>query len=177
MSTATRLMTVAEYAETPPPKEGWYELHHGELIHLARPKHGHCRVQLRARDLLAARLNSLGVIGVEFTFRAEPEYEVRSADIGFVTHDRWNAIPVEGYLMGAPDLVIEILSPSNTAEEIEDKQNLCLANGTREFWIVSIKRKTVSVTDREGRRRVYSTGDFIPLFLGGGSIEVAEIFR
>lgn len=40
----------------------------------------------------------------------------------------------DDYLRGAPDLIIEVLSPSNTATEICDKEKLCLENGAREFW-------------------------------------------
>jgi Uma2 family endonuclease len=46
---------------------------------------------------------------------------------------------------GAPDLVIEILSPSNTSEEYVRKFNLYLKAGVREYWVVTPKSKTVQV--------------------------------
>ena len=48
---------------------------------------------------------------------------------------------------GAPDLVIEILSPSNTGEEYVRKFNLYLEAGVREYWVVAPKSKTVQVFD------------------------------
>jgi Uma2 family endonuclease len=44
---------------------------------------------------------------------------------------------------GAPDLVVEILSPSNTADEYVRKFNLYMKAGVREYWIVDPKSKTV----------------------------------
>ncbi|MDR0997683.1 MAG: Uma2 family endonuclease [Treponema sp.] len=44
---------------------------------------------------------------------------------------------------GAPDLVVEILSPSNTGEESIRKFNLYLKAGVREYWIVAPESKTV----------------------------------
>jgi Uma2 family endonuclease len=46
---------------------------------------------------------------------------------------------------GAPDLVIEVLSPSNTSEESVRKFNLYLKAGVKEYWIVAPKSKTVQV--------------------------------
>lgn len=44
---------------------------------------------------------------------------------------------------GAPDLVVEILSPSNTADEYVRKFNLYMKAGVREYWIADSKSKTV----------------------------------
>jgi len=49
-------------------------------------------------------------------------------------------------LHGAPDLVIEILSPSNTVAEMYEREELCLENGAQEFWVVDIDRRGVKVT-------------------------------
>jgi Uma2 family endonuclease len=46
---------------------------------------------------------------------------------------------------GAPDLIVEILSPSNTSEEYVRKFNLYLEAGVREYWIVAPESKTVQV--------------------------------
>jgi len=42
-----------------------------------------------------------------------------------------------GFLVGGPDLVVEILSPGNTVAEIEDKIAEYFANGTRLLWVIS----------------------------------------
>jgi Uma2 family endonuclease len=45
-----------------------------------------------------------------------PKYEVWAADVAFVSRERWEQGDPDGYLAGAPELVAEVLSPSNTAE-------------------------------------------------------------
>ena len=62
-------------------------------------------------------------------FRPSSEHEVWVADVGSVSLERDAATDDDEYLVGAPELVIEVLSPSNTVEEINDKMLLCMANG------------------------------------------------
>jgi len=52
--------------------------------------------------------------------------------VAFVSTDRWEK--TDRYFEGAPEIVIEVLSPSNTAAEMMDKEQLCLENGAKEFW-------------------------------------------
>ena len=52
----------------------------------------------------------------------------------------------EDNIRGAPELVIEVLSPSNTAAEIYEKEQICLANGAQEFWVVDPDRRQVKMT-------------------------------
>src|SRR5947209_5405400 len=119
-------MTFAEFEKLPEDPRGVsYELRHGEVTELAFPKHKHHKVQLRLRSLLDIS-GLAGVISMEFGFRPAAEYEYRKADVVFISAERWNSIPDEGYMQGAPDLVIEVLSPSNTAAEMLDKRDLCL---------------------------------------------------
>ena len=63
-----------------------------------------------------------------------------------VTVGRDDATAADDYLMGAPEVVIEVLSPSNTVDEINDKMLICMSNGCNSFWIVDPKRQLVSVT-------------------------------
>lgn len=108
-----------------------------------------------------------GLVDIEFAFRALPQHELRVADVAFVSPERAAKIDPEDYLQGAPDLVIQILSPSNTAAELYDKEKVCLENGTKEFWIV----------DPDGRTIAYSSGREIPLaLLGGTQLAVDAIF-
>ena len=69
-------------------------------------------------------------------FAPLPEYELRVADVAYLSPERFAQADPEDYIRGAPDLVIEVLSPSNTAAEIYEKEKLCLENGSREFWVV-----------------------------------------
>jgi Uma2 family endonuclease len=106
-------------------------------------------------------------------YRPLPEYEGWCADVAFVSKARWDSI--DRWLAGAPELVIDVLSPSNTAAELLEKEQICLENGAREFWIVDPKRRTVRVSTAGGHV-TYKSGQSIPLFFGG-SLAVDDIFR
>jgi Uma2 family endonuclease len=166
-------MTFAEF-EKLPDQEIRQELRHGEVVNVPPPKHGHRLIQRRLRRLLEALADGVGEVDIEFGFRVG-QNEYRIPDVAFLSKARWDRIPLQGYLEGAPELVIEILSPSNTATEIQDKKELCLENGTIEFWVVDAKRHQVKVTCREGRAAIYKAGHQIPVFFGG-SIAVDAIF-
>jgi Uma2 family endonuclease len=173
-TTVTKLMTFAEFEKLPeaPCRQ---ELRHGEVIDVPPPVHKHYRIQLRIRDLLAPQASNSGIVGIEFGFRPHPDYEYRIADVVFISLVRWKAIKDSSYLEGAPDLVIEVLSPSNTAAEMLDKEQICLENGCQEFWVVDARHHQVKVSTREGRTATYKAGQLIPLFFGG-SISIDEIF-
>jgi Uma2 family endonuclease len=177
MPTATGLMTVEEFAKLPEPADGTYlELHHGEVVHLTFPKPEHRDVQHRLYDMLKPIALTKWVVQLELPFRALPEHELRAADVGIVSRERYLAINRGEYLRGAPDMVIEVESPSNTSAELDDKEALCLASGCREFWIVYSERKLVRATTGETVRR-YKEGESIPLSLfPGRTLAVSDIF-
>jgi Uma2 family endonuclease len=81
---------------------------------------------------------------------------------------------------GAPDMVIEILSPSNTSEEHIRKFNLYLKAGVREYWIVSPKEKIVQVNllKNNGYHSVIYKADEAPpvSILEGLFITLSDVF-
>jgi Uma2 family endonuclease len=113
-------------------------------------------------------------------FRALPEYDVRGPDVALVSRERWNATDEDGYLQGSPELVIEVLSPSNTKAEMREKAALCLATGCVEFRVVDPERRTVSMTRRDGQNVSLGSGAGsgaqIHLAMLGADIAVDEIF-
>ena len=81
---------------------------------------------------------------------------------------------------GAPDLVVEILSPSNTAIEMQRKFNVYREAGVREYWVLDGEEKTLTVYLFEGEKvitRTYGEKDFVPVaVLEGLSVELAPVF-
>jgi Uma2 family endonuclease len=171
-STTERLVTFAELEQMPDAPDGRYELRRGELVKVPPPQFPHYAIQLRLQGLLAAIARNKGIVGTEFGFRAHTEHEYRVADVAFASHER---VPRRGYFQGAPDIVIEVLSPSNSASEMLDKEQLCLENGAKEFWVVDPERRQVRVSTTDGRFAEYKAGQEIPLYFGG-AIAVSEIF-
>jgi Uma2 family endonuclease len=172
-TTPTRLMTVEEFDRIPNPPGGVYELYHGELVKMAYPKIPHAKRQLHIRRLLESAAADAGVIKEEMAFRALPEHECWAADVAFVSNERWNGIA--DWLIGAPELVVEIISPSNSLLRLRDKGHICLENGCREFWIVDLRRRTVTVLTPRGEA-TYGAGQRVPLFFDG-EIAVDHIFE
>lgn len=175
-ATTTGLMTFADFERIPDDPQFRYELHHGELIKVPPPKHLHSRIQLRLRSLLEAAVRDAGIVTTELGFRPLPEHEYRIADVVFVSRERWDKVPDDGYLEGAPEIVIEVLSPSNSAAEMLDKEQLCLENGSVEFWVVDPRGRQVKVSTTDNRTITYKSGQHIPL-LFGGHLQVDEIFN
>jgi Uma2 family endonuclease len=124
-------MTFAEFEQLPERSEAGcrYELRHGELFGALPPLQGHASL-LECSDRFAGYWSEQRGFS-----RALPEGEFRIAGVAFISAERWNSADPEGYLMGAPDLVVEVLSPPNTAAEMIDKEQLCLANGSKDFGL------------------------------------------
>lgn len=170
------LMTVEQYRRLPEQPGVIQESHLGQVVRLAPPKMGHTKLQHRLVELLKQRAGDAGAVAAEVPFRALPEYDLRGADVAFVSRERWDTTDDNDNLRGSPELVIEVLSPSNTKAEIREKAALYLATGAREFWVVDAKRKTVSVTVKGRGPVVYGMGERIPLGLFGGELAVTEVF-
>jgi Uma2 family endonuclease len=176
MAVETALVTVDDFLRLQPPKAGHYELHHGEIILMTAPKWGHQRIQDRVAALLRSRAGDRAYVTKEMSFRPAPEYEVWEADVGLALAERANEVADDEYLMGAPDLAVEVLSPSNTVDEITEKMSICMANGCLSFWVVDPKRKRVSVTEGDVTNH-YGVSASSPCSLLGTSVRVEEIFE
>jgi Uma2 family endonuclease len=176
-STTTRLMTVEEFAKLPETAAYICELRKGEVVQMTRPVFGHIRTQHQLRQLIADAAGDGRSVYIEAPFRPLPEYELRVADVAYAARERWDAVSSKGYLAGVPDLVIEILSPSNTAAEMLEREQICLENGCREFWIVDLDRRQVRVSTPVGRTVTYKAGTVIPVFFAPGkTLAVDAIF-
>ena len=142
---------------------------------VAWPKYRHGRLQHRIRDLLVRVIGDTVEVEIEMAFRALPEFEIRRADIGVISVARGDRAEEEGYVSGAPEIVIEVESPSNTAREFREKEALCLETGAFAFWVVYPDRREITVAVAEGSR-AYRDGDEIELRgFGNKRVAVSEL--
>lgn len=181
MAAITQLVTVEEFRKLPESDGAFYfELRHGGVARVTRPTRPtlkHHRIQRQLRRLLEAAAGDAGIVETELAYRALPEYELRVANVAWVSRERWEQADLNDNLHGAPDLVIEVLSPSNTAAEIYDKEKLCLENSCREFWVVDPDRRQVKVSTPDGVTTTFQAGQQVSLrLLGGNSMAVDAIF-
>jgi Uma2 family endonuclease len=185
MSTATqaRLMTAEEFAELPDPEDGsQQELVNGVVITMPPPSfyHGQVCSKIDRKIGVFIEANQLGWItcndsGVILTRQPDT---VRGPDLAFWSRQRMPEPPRTGYPDISPDLVVEVLSPSNVFPQILRKVQQYLRAGTREVWIVVPEDHSVTVC-RPGQEQVIlsngetlSGGDILPRF----SCLVAELF-
>ncbi|MGB6222719.1 Uma2 family endonuclease [Haloferula sp.] len=63
---------------------------------------------------------------------------VKAADVAWCSPEIWLASKGKSCLVRAPEICVEILSPSNTDSEIEEKKQLYFEAGAREFWLCSV---------------------------------------
>jgi Uma2 family endonuclease len=149
MSTEVQLMTADELLALPR-GEFRYELVNGELKKMspAGQKHGRIIVHLTEPLAKYVREHQLGqVYAAEtgFKLRSNPD-TVLAADIAFVRRERLEALgETESYWPAAPDLAVEVNSPSDTVREVEKKVMEWLEFGTRLVWVVSSKLQTVTI--------------------------------
>ena len=140
------------------------------------PKWRHTRIQKQLEKLLQQAIGDGGTVIMEMPFQPRPEHEVWQADVAVLRLERTKRIGGDEYLQGAPDLIVEVLSPSNTAPEINDKIAVCLESECASFWVVDDKRKQVTVTEGDITKR-YAEATTIQSDILLGSIRVDDIFR
>jgi Uma2 family endonuclease len=92
-----------------------------------------------------------------------------------VSKEREDAIG-RGDLIGSPEIVIEILSPSNRPHEMTDRAELFLDTGTKQFCEVDDTHRTVTVRQLGQTPLLYRAGDEVSFPLLGTSIKISEIW-
>jgi Uma2 family endonuclease len=149
MNTTLQRLTADELFAMP--EDGFrYELVKGELkkMSLAGTEHGAIIFNLSILLGQYIKENNLGQgFGAETGFKLTTNPDtVRAADIAFVRRER---IPETGipknFWQTAPDLAVEVLSPGDTYEEVDEKVEDWLDAGARAVWIVSPKLRSVTV--------------------------------
>ena len=182
MTTETKLVTAEELLAMP--DDGFrYELVRGELIQMPPAGHMSSLLELRigARLIMFVEANGLGrAYGASGGFRlASNPDTVLASDAAFVRQERVDAVgDGEGYFPGAPDLAIEVISPSDRYTEVEAKVEEWLNAGTLMVVVVNPRNRTVrvyrSLTDSVllTEADTLDGGDVVP----GWRLPVADIF-
>lgn len=110
----------------------------GEVIVMAPSSDGHARLNLWVARVIAelAEQRSLGEVrGPQTQIRIGPKRQRREPDVVFVAKDRRDIIRAN-HIEGAPDLIIEIVSPESVTRDWRDKYQAYEAAGVREYWVI-----------------------------------------
>jgi Uma2 family endonuclease len=132
------------------PKDGHrYELVNEALVDVGNSgmEHGYVACILVAVLTTFVQQNKLGAVCDSSTAFTLKTGNKRSPDVSFVARERLKGLkrPPRGFFQGSPDLVVEILSPSNTVEEIHEKIVEYFNNDTRLVWVIHPDEKYVLV--------------------------------
>ena len=166
------------------PADGWqYEIIQGRLVMVPAPRPSHQQIVIRLGAALFDFLHRypLGEVfpaptDVLVPGKAEPV----QPDLAFVSAERLGLV-TQRAIEGAPDLVVEILSPSTWLDDRRTKFALYAEMGVREYWIVDPDEQTVEVFSlQEGRYALVNRfgpdatlrSDLLPAF----EIAVADVF-
>ena len=136
--------TYIDYKNTPEDKR--YELLDGELAVVPSPRTDHQRTLRKLGVRLEAFVEERGLGEIFFApFDVVlSDTDVVQPDILFVSNER-AGIVTEDNVQGAPDLVVEILSPSTAERDRTFKRSLYAQHGVREFWIVDTNAGRVEI--------------------------------
>ncbi|MCX8103414.1 MAG: Uma2 family endonuclease [Candidatus Bipolaricaulota bacterium] len=176
-------MTAQQLAELTDDRYKKSELAKGELIVMSPTGFEHGIVSARIAQLLSdfVRARELGYIcGAEtgFLLHRDPD-TVRAPDVSFVRKEKVSAgaLPTS-FAEFAPDLAVEVISPTDRSDEIEHKISDYLAAGTCLIWVVYPRTQTVYVYQRGRAVQRLSAEDTLSGedVLPGFSVIVAELF-
>lgn len=181
MSTSTAPMTAEELLRLPR-GEFRAELINGELITMPLPGLPHGRIGMRLGGPLAQFVwdHELGEVFNEVGFKLTSNPDtVLGPDISFITKQHFEqGQGTEGYWPGAPDLAVEVLSPSDRSGKVRAKLSRWLDFGTRQVWIVDPKQKTVTIYRSLSDATTFSGSDYLEAddILPGFRISLERIF-
>lgn len=179
---AADVFTVEDYRAMPPGPP-YYQLIEGELIMSPSPNRYHQRVAGNVFTILAnfVERHALGVVYHAPLDVFLSDLDVVQPDVLFVSNARSSLLADDG-IHGGPDLVVEVISPSNGPLEKRRKRPLYARSGVREEWLIDphleqIHRYDFTVDVAKPVRIVDTEESFETTLLPGLVINAADVFK
>lgn len=175
----TKLWTIADVERLP--DDGFrYALIRGELYRMPQPqgRHGLVVLAIGSPLFMFVREHSLGRVYDQSGFVLERGPDTFfGPDLAFVRRERLPA-DLDAWPELAPDLVVEVVSPSQSGPSIEEKVALYLAVGVLLVWVVDPRRRTVHVCRADGSDVLLTEQDELDGedVLPGFGLPVAQLF-
>ena len=177
-----RLITADEFLRMPDTDH--CELVAGRIVRMTPPpdfEHGEVELNVAVELRAFVRAHQLGRVAVGevsiYTGR-DPDH-IRGADVAFISNERDARRKERGPLEVGPDLVVEILSPSNSMSAMLRKLREYFAIGVRLVWLVDPENRSVLAYRSMTDVRQFGVEDHIPGddVLPGFSVPVARFFE
>jgi Uma2 family endonuclease len=161
---------------------GRAELVRGRIVQLTKPKLKHGRVAMRIGTavfnfVLENKLGEVYAAETGFVAGRDPD-SVRAPDVAFVRAEILATHNEDDWLPHSPDLAVEVLSPSDRAEQVADKVQMWLGGGGRSVWVFDPKTRTATVYQTDGSVKVFAADDYLrdETVLPGFSFRVRDAF-
>ena len=142
------ILTYEDYRNTPDDQR--YELLDGALVVLPTPNIAHQRVlgdlSFALHDFVREKRVGAAFLRVAVVLA---DTNVVEPDITFVSASRMDIVESDN-IRGAPDLVVEIISPSNPERDVVRKRDIYARNGVGEYWIADPDARSIRVMALEG---------------------------
>ena len=163
------------------PDQERFELVQGELVPMSPPGFDHGCIVLDVAAVLRefVQAGKLGLVAVEAGFCVSHDPDtVRSPDVAFVRAERIPPGGVRAFFQGAPDLAIEVISPSDRASEVISKAQDWLQSGCTVVWVIDPETKTVTVYSNGPQTLFLSASDTLTCdeLLPGFRLSIAQMF-
>jgi Uma2 family endonuclease len=175
------LLTVEDYRAMP--EGSRYQLVEGDLIMSPSPNRFHQRIvwnlsQLFGRHIAAHPVGEVCLAPFDVYLS---EHDVVQPDVLFVARENLGIIAEDG-IHGAPDLVIEVLSPATAQLDKKTKRRVYARAGVKEMWLVDplllqIQRYDFTRDQAKPVQLIEEDESFATPLLPGLSVAAAEIFR
>lgn len=179
MGTKT-LLTIAQFDQLPEKEGILFELDEGEVVTMTEPMPRHNFIRDNVADALKefVKPRKLGRVAVENGYQLTRE-TVRIPDVSFVPADRLRGIDLDRRIEGAPALAIEVVSPTDTAQDLRRKVAQYLDSGAKAVWVFYPKSREVQVFRADGTsfvRREHETLEE-PELLPGFALDLKTVFE
>lgn len=146
MSTSEIKFTYKDYKNLPESETKRYELLEGELVMVPSPTTYHQRISVRLQYILEGFVQKRG-LGFVYAAPCDvvlSEETVVQPDIFFISKEHSQIVKEEN-IQGAPDLIIEILSPATHERDRTYKRTLYAKYGSKEYWLTDPEGQTIEV--------------------------------
>jgi Uma2 family endonuclease len=177
----TNLLTWKEFEQLPDEDGTHREILEGELITLPPPKSGHSIIAMNTALLLRPlKANGSGRVLCEAGYKlSEDPATWIQPDASFLKMERVRNTKPNDYFLGAPELAVEIVSPSETARTLKRKIDSLLATGSLAVWVIYPDDHEVCVFLPDGTSFRRGINDVLtaPELLPGWELPVAKLFE
>ena len=186
IATSAKLITYSEFRqmEFDDNDPYLYELINGILMRKSAPKPRHQQISGNLNDALRSfvKKNNIGQIFYAPVDVFLTEYNVPQPDLVYVSKENEAIIDLDEGILGVPDLVVEIISPSSVRSDRVTKKDLYESFGVKEYWIIDPNNTSIEIhtlVEKTYKLHLFEAieGKINSIVIAGFEMELKDIFQ